>query len=514
MKKILFLVFTVLFGFSVASAKKVEISVDFDYTDADTFNFFYELRHETSFSKFLVANYDMLNVFYNRFNDLLSSDYADLNANKLDYSIYFSKSNNHYFITLIYTSLYTTSIVIEYDENMNYVNYTYTSNASFNSISFNPIKRDGRLECYEFFSFWQGSHNYFISGDNSYTLNRYYLDGKSYINFTDDDSFWRVLLKGLASQFEGYHFTSNMPSVGLNLDYYTQHQIASKYTSLAYVRNIFFDFPNYDLKDYEYFYLNEVEQGAFLVPQFDADAIPDVDFKLYFASPESGGNFLSTVVSVKKQDEECVSQCVYEPDDNYDYLNKDYAFFNTIIQLDLRNFYSKVDSNAYSNYVYHFFSTTYNTDVIFYYNPKYWKLLVPKSEESTTTYRREDFFEATKDEAVKSWDNVNESVGGILGSFGKINPTYGGSSSNNGSSGSGNGSSNSGGNGTVSGGDSVNGIFSGLNPKDIISNLNGIFSTMVTFINDFLGTFPDGIRMSINFFFIMALAAAVVKLLV
>ena len=279
------------------------------------------------------------------------------------------------------------------------------------------------------------------------------------------------------------------------------------------MKNIFYNFPDYDLSKYSYFYLNEIEQGIILVPRFTNDEVDSVDFNLYFGSADIGANFLSTALSIKKRDENdgCTDGCNYIIDDNYDYLIKDYNFSNTIIKTNLKGFYPKITSNNYADYAYHFFSTTYNDDVILYYNSNYFDILVPLSG-TASQYRHNDYLYANKEDAVKSWNNVNESVGGILGSFGNISPGYSGSSSNNG--GSGNGSSNSGGSGSVSGGDGVNGIFASLNPKDIISNLNGIFSTMVTFINDFLGTFPDGIRLSINFFFIMALAAAIVKLLV
>ena len=55
--------FTLIFGFSIASAKKVEISVDFDYTDSNTFNFFYEVHHDTEFSKFLTTFVNFLFLY-------------------------------------------------------------------------------------------------------------------------------------------------------------------------------------------------------------------------------------------------------------------------------------------------------------------------------------------------------------------------------------------------------------------------------------------------------------------
>ena len=55
MKKVLFFMLTFVFCFTVANAKTINITVDFDYTDSNTFNVFYEFKNNTEFAKYLVA---------------------------------------------------------------------------------------------------------------------------------------------------------------------------------------------------------------------------------------------------------------------------------------------------------------------------------------------------------------------------------------------------------------------------------------------------------------------------
>lgn len=512
MKKVLFFMFTLIFGFSIASAKKVEISVDFDYTDSNTFNFFYEVHHDTEFSKFLSANNDMLALFYKNYSTALSDVYADLSGDKRDYSIYFVKTDNHYFVNMIYHDTYDYLLSIEYDENMNLVKANDKTSYSFRNISFNPVKRDNRLECYEFFAFWQGSHNYYISGDNSYTLNRYYVDGVSYINYTDDDSIWRTILKSWAATFEGGHYTDDL-DVGLNLEYFKFHQIASKYTELGYMRNIFFNYPNYDLSNYSYFYLNEVEQGIFLVPRYTNDEVDNVDFNLYLSSPdENVSTFLSTALTVEKRsdNEECTESCNYVVGENYDYLNRDYNFSRTILKLNLTNFYSKVNSSNSADFVYHFFTTAYNNDVILYYNSAYWDVLVPGSG-TASHYRHNDTVFADKIDAVKSWDKVNDSVGGVLGSFGNINKDYSGSSSNTGGTGGSGGSSNTGGTGSSAG--SLADFTNKYSPSNIFESFGSVISMMGLFITEFLSSMPKEISYCLTFFLPISLAIGIYKIL-
>lgn len=514
MKKILFLMFTFVFGFTIANAKKVEISVDFDYTDANTFNFFYEVRHDTPFSKVILANNNMLGLFYNNFQTTLSSVYDDLFAGKKDYAIYFSKENNNYIINMIYNSSYNYEYLLKiiYDENGNFVEAKNAGSLYFSSISFNPVKRDGRLECYQFFSFWQGNHSFYISGNDSYTLNRYYVDGASYINFTDDDGLWRTILKGWASAFEGGNYSTDL-DVGLNLEYYRIHQIISKYTALGYIRNIFYNLPDYDLKNYKSFYLSEIEQGVFLVPKFTQDEIDNVDFNIYLSSTETGSNFLSSAISTVLADEKCTSACTYELGENVDYLNKDYNFFNTILKLDLRNFYTKIDSNSYHEYVYHFFTTTYNDNVVFYYNPTYWNVLVPNNSFSTIGFHHNDSIMTSKEVAIKSWDKVNESVGGVLGSFGNINQDYIGNGATRPKPGDGNSSSNPGSDGSIIGAGDVNNVLSKFTPSYLISSLSTCLNSMFSFIIAFLGSFPTEISSGIYFFFFVGLMISVIKFL-
>ena len=502
---------TFVFCFTVANAKTINITVDFDYTDANTFNVFYEFKNNTEFAKYLVANYNLLSVFSDNFSVELSDRIGDFESGKAIYAIYIYKYRDNYFLILndYYGPSNRTSYSIQYDSSANIISSSYTS--SYLEPSFELTKRNGRIECYDFFSFWQGSKKFTSNDDNSYTIYRYYNEGKAYTNKQVESSVFESFWQAVTSIFANGHYTQL--SEGLDLSYYAKHQIISKYTSLGYLRNVFFNFPNFDLHSYNYFYLNEVEQGIILLPKFNSDNIKSANFNLYLYGSEVASTFFATALDITKEDTECEENCSYTLGNNFDYLNKDYNFFKTIIQLDLRDFFTKISDNDFGNYGYHLFTTFYTSDVLIYYDPNTWNLLVPESGSSSTfgSDNKSIFF--GKNQAINSWNNLNHTISDRLGSFGNVNPDYTNSGSNIGGSNSGgsNSGSNSGGS-NISGSNDVANLLNKYSPSSIISSLSTCIKSMFSFIALFLGAIPLEISSPIYFFFVIGLLVSVIKI--
>ena len=165
---------TFVFCFTVANAKTINITVDFDYTDSNTFNVFYEFKNNTEFAKYLVANYNLLSVFSDNFSMELSDRIGDFESGKAVYSIYIYKNSDYYYLVLndYFSHSNRKSYTIQYDSSANIISSSYES--SYRDLSFDLKKRNGRLENYNFFSYWQGSKKFMSNDDNSYTIYRYY----------------------------------------------------------------------------------------------------------------------------------------------------------------------------------------------------------------------------------------------------------------------------------------------------------------------------------------------------
>lgn len=510
MKKVLFFMLTFVFCFTVANAKTVNVTVDFDYNDSNTFNVFYEFKNNTEFAKYLVANYNLLSVFSNNFSTELSDRIADLEGGKVVYSIYIYKSSDYYYLVLndYFALSNRKSYTIQYDSSANIISSSYES--SYSEPSFNLTKRNGRIECYNFFSYWQGSKEITSGDDNSYTIYRYYNDGKAYTNKQVESSIFESFWQAVTSIFANGSYSQL--SEGLDLSYYAKHQIISKYTSLGYLKNVFFNFPSYDLKGYNYFYLNEVEQGVILLPNFNADNIKDANFNLYLYGSDVASTFFATALEITKQDGECEENCYYTLGDNFDYLNKDYNFFKTIIKLDLRNFFTKISDNDFGNYGYHLFTTFYTSDVLIYYDPNTWNLFVPQDDGLTQFGPDGKYISIGINQAIDSWNNLNHTVGDRLGSFGNVNPDYTNIGSNVSGGGSNSGGSISGGS-NISGSTDVKDLLSKYSPSSIISSLSTCISSMFSFITLFLGAIPLEISSPIYFFFAIGLLVSIIKIL-
>lgn len=507
MKKILFLMFTVVFGFSVANAKTIQVAADFDYNDKNTFNIFYEFKYNTKIANFLASHFDLVDIFYDYFKDASSVERLEhISSNATPYYIQIRKIDGNYSFELNFkdnsVSSYYKYIILT-DENCNVLDTSTENNPDFSRFNFNTNKRISILECYDLFSYWQGNYDILMSEKNAFALEAYFDEGNKYTNSNMSNiNPWQQFWKAVYSYFDKGN--ENDLDNGVNLSYFSKHLIISKFVPLAYVKNAFFNIPDYDLSDYRAFFLNEIEEGALLVPIYNPATVTDVDTNLYFFTSQTSGNFLATALNVNAPTDD---SSYYSLGDNYEYLNKDYFFYNTVINLHLEDLFTKISKENVYNYAYHFFTTTYNCQVALYYNPTYFTVL-PAGFNEYARFQDKGFLGFNRTQASSSWNKVNQDVGGLLGSLGNINPSYSGSGKPSGGSNSGTSS------GSAVNGSNVNNLLNNFNPKDIIGNLNGIFSTMVIFINDFLDTFPDGIRMSIYFFFIMALGIAIVKLLV
>ena len=507
MKKVLFFMLTFVFCFTVANAKTVNVTVDFDYTDANTFNVFYEFKNNTEFAKYLVANYNLLSVFSDNFSTELSDRIGDFESGKAVYSIYIYKNLDYYYLVLndYFALSNRKSYTIQYDSSANIISSSYES--SYRELPFELTKRNGRLECYNFFSYWQGSKKFISNDDNSYTIYRYYNEGKAYTNKQVESSIFESFWQAVTSIFANGSYSQL--SEGLDLSYYAKHQIISKYTSLGYLRNVFFNFPDYDLKGYNYFYLNEVEQGIILLPKFNSDNIKNANFNLYLYGSDVASTFFATALEITKEDIDCEENCSYTLGNNFDYLNKDYNFFKTVIQLDLRKFFTKISDNDFGNYGYHLFTTFYTSDVLVYYDPNTWNLLVPESGSYSTFGSDNKNISFGINQAINSWNNLNHTIGDRLGSFGNVNPDYTNSGSTSGGSSSG-GSTSGGSN--ISGSDDVSNLLTKYSPSSIISSLSTCILSMFSFISLFLGAIPLEISSPIYFFFVIGLLVSVIKI--
>ena len=504
MKKVLFFIFALLFGFSVASAKTIQVAADFDYNDGNTFNVFYEFKYNTKIAQFLASHFDLIDIYYDYFTT--SSQVQELNyisSNSTDYYIQIRKVEGNYYFELNFKnysrySYYKYTIVL--DENCNYVSSSQENNPNFSKISFTTRKRISIAECYDLFSYWQGNYDIYMTDNISYSLEAYYDDGNKYTNSNMDGiSSWQLFWKSVYSYFD----KGNEDDIenGVNLSYFSKHLIISQYVPLAFVKNAFFNIPDFDLSGYKSFFLNEVEEGALLVPIYDPSSTTDVDTNLYFYSSQPSGNFFSTALNVNEPDEKNSN---YTLGDNYEFLNKDYFFYNTIINLKLEGLFTKISKDVVSNYAYHFFTTTYNSQIIIYYNPSYFDL-IPAGSNTSAKFQNKGYLKFEKSKASDSWNNLNNDVGGILGSLGNINPSYSGTGkpSGNGSASSGSSSSSLG---------SFSDFTKKYSPSNIFESLGSVISMMGLFITEFLASMPKEISFCLTFFLPISLAIGIYRI--
>lgn len=495
--------FTVVFGFSVANAKTVGLTLDLDYNDADVFNIFYEFKNNTAIAQLITKySFDILNLFaeYNEnFSGSSNSYSSSFNYDYLSnrptfYNVFIFKQQDQYkFVLAGIDPSYFDVCYLLFDKNAQLVKSEIGSSKNVLGIDrrmdlFNIDNVNSKYP-YRLFSLYQG--DFPIYSKVSYSLNYVKNDGQTYKLDGVDLGVFGSISKFFTDWFkDDYSFGENW---SFNFDYYNNHLVSSPNTRLKSLKETFFQLADYDMSDYSMVYINQNEKGVFFIPKSNKE---DFDNSFYIYATHLNTPLYGNALYLGETVREDVTYNDVKAEGNTFGFNLTNPCVVNELPVTSFNFDS---GGTFGDYVYHLFTTKFTEDIIIYYDSSVYDIFVPNESNSVFNFNQVGTgkpYTIDSTTVTVSRDNVNNTTGGHL------NEDMSGKPGNGSNSGSAVNDSN------------VNNLLNNFNPKDIIGNLNGIFSTMVTFISDFLDTFPDGIKMSIYFFFIMALCIAIVKLLV
>ncbi len=494
MKKILFLMFTFAFGFTIANAKTVGLTLDLDYNDADVFNIFYEFKNNTKIAQMITKySFNMLDLFVDNVPDFatgkgLSFKYDYANKSKDYWNIFIFKQNNQYQFVYTWSLAFNAdTILLVFDENCNLVSSKYGNRhdvLGFNEVSkFFDLTNIDKDYPYKLFSLYEG--NYPLYSTNSYSLNYVKNDGQTYKLDGVDLGFFGSIGKFFTDFFKDkYTFGENW---SFNFDYYNTHLVCSSSTALKTLKKSFFQMNDVDMKGYETVSINENENGVFFIP-ITTDESVDYSFYLYanhLNTPLYGNALLLSDIQLE--------------DGNYDLTTNGNTFgFNlshpcTINELPISSFDLPANSNFY-NYVYHIFTTKYTEDITVYYDPKAYRFVsIVRSNEKYdfVSPSTGNHYSITSNTNSTSKNDVNNTTGGHLDEDMSGKPDK-------------NNSSNIG---------SLTDYTKKYSPSNIFTSMGSVISMMGAFINEFLHSMPPEIAFCFTFFLPISLAIAIYKIL-